>query len=434
LGAPSPCALTPDDDSDDNHLYYIRRYKLREVPVPLDNDGDLFENEDWVDGVDNDGDGLVDEDPEDYQPLRGASEGFIRLYNPDLQKVGEWTIPSLLCVEHDANDGLMTSTEGLQHSVLVKVPIALMDKAGEYRFVISAKDSHADREKGHRNKWALERNSITKIPSFALIALDETRLVPPKTINDAPHAHTARGFLMRQIWNSADRKWQQGYKPWQPEGQPRTGGSGLIINEHARYVLHTLKRRHDPANEPRKWAHGNAIWGFFGHANPLVLQMPGGGLLTNLHNYKQISGTPHEVYDISGMNMSWIRLAFIKGCSTAGNHIYDTTRADVCSRYCSPGHCTSEKSIAYTFFQNGADCVVGFKGSQYAGPTFRQFNYSFWYYLQYRGWTVRQALKEAKDDLGFMYLLRKKDDPYFAVTERLMVWGDTTLAPPGYGQ
>jgi len=61
---------TPEDESDDNHLYYIRRYKLREVPVPLDNDGD----------------GLVDEDPEDSQPLRGASEGFIRLYDPDLQK------------------------------------------------------------------------------------------------------------------------------------------------------------------------------------------------------------------------------------------------------------------------------------------------------------------------------------------------------------
>jgi hypothetical protein len=104
---------------------------------------------------------MVDEDPEDSQPLRGASEGFIRLYDPDLQKVGEWTIPSLPCIEHDANDGLLTSTEGLQHSVLVKVPIALMDKAGEYRFVISAKDSHADREKGHRAKWALERNQAS---------------------------------------------------------------------------------------------------------------------------------------------------------------------------------------------------------------------------------------------------------------------------------
>jgi hypothetical protein len=67
---------TPDDESDDNHLSYIRRYKLREVPVPLDNDGDLFENEDWVDGVDNDGDGVVDEDPEDYQPLRGRRRGL----------------------------------------------------------------------------------------------------------------------------------------------------------------------------------------------------------------------------------------------------------------------------------------------------------------------------------------------------------------------
>jgi hypothetical protein len=165
---------TPEDESDDNHLYYIRRYKLREVPVPLDNDGDLFENEDWVDGVDNDGDGLVDEDPEDSQPLLGASEGYIRLYDPDLQMVQQWSIPSLLCIEHNIHDGLRTSAEGLQHTVLVKVPIALMDKAGEYRFVISAKDSHADREKGHRAKWALERNQR------ASFKLEEVRIVVSK--------------------------------------------------------------------------------------------------------------------------------------------------------------------------------------------------------------------------------------------------------------
>jgi hypothetical protein len=35
--------------------------------VPVDNDGDGLFNEDPVDEVDNDGDGLVDEDPEDYE-------------------------------------------------------------------------------------------------------------------------------------------------------------------------------------------------------------------------------------------------------------------------------------------------------------------------------------------------------------------------------
>ncbi|MCS6861783.1 MAG: hypothetical protein NZT92_15875 [Abditibacteriales bacterium] len=141
-----------------------QRYKLREVPVPLDNDGDLWENEDAVNGIDDDGDGAVDEDPVDYQPLRGASAGVIRLYDPDLQhdpQRGKWNIAHLLCIEHNANDGLTTSTEGKQHAVLVRVPVSLMDKAGEYRFVISARDSHADREKGHRQKWALERNQTT---------------------------------------------------------------------------------------------------------------------------------------------------------------------------------------------------------------------------------------------------------------------------------
>jgi hypothetical protein len=96
----------------------------------------------------------------------------------ELQKLAEWTIPSLLCVEHNANDGLTTSVEGMQHSVLVKVPIALMDKAGDYRFVISAKDSHADREKGHRQKWALERNQkwqVLNVPLRIFVLYDKKK-------------------------------------------------------------------------------------------------------------------------------------------------------------------------------------------------------------------------------------------------------------------
>jgi hypothetical protein len=150
---------TPEDETDDAYLYYIRRYKLREALVPLDNDGDGWENEDAVNGFDDDGDGAVDEDPEDYQPLRGASEGVIRLYYVDeLEKKAEWAIPDLFCWEHGWEDGLRTSVEGLQHTVLLEVPVSLMAKAWDYRFVISVKDSHADREKGHRQKWALERN------------------------------------------------------------------------------------------------------------------------------------------------------------------------------------------------------------------------------------------------------------------------------------
>ncbi|MCS6859281.1 MAG: hypothetical protein NZT92_03040 [Abditibacteriales bacterium] len=58
--------------------------------------------------------------------------------------------------------------------MLVRVPVSLMDKAGGYRFVISAKDSHADREKGHRGKWALERNQQWRTK------LEEVRIVVSK--------------------------------------------------------------------------------------------------------------------------------------------------------------------------------------------------------------------------------------------------------------
>ncbi|MCS6859288.1 MAG: hypothetical protein NZT92_03075 [Abditibacteriales bacterium] len=132
-----------------------------------------------MNGIDDDGDGAVDEDPEDYQPLRGASAGKIALYDPDLQKVTEWSISGLLCIEHNASDGLTTSAEGKQHSVLVRVPVSLMDKAGGYRFVISARDSRADREKGHRQKGALERglSFIVTQPAVTLLALEDPMVI-----------------------------------------------------------------------------------------------------------------------------------------------------------------------------------------------------------------------------------------------------------------
>jgi len=37
------------------------------------------------------------------------------------------------------------------------VPAGFMEKAGDYHFVIRAKDAHGHLEKGHREKWALER-------------------------------------------------------------------------------------------------------------------------------------------------------------------------------------------------------------------------------------------------------------------------------------
>ncbi|MDW8367990.1 MAG: hypothetical protein RMK49_19285 [Abditibacteriales bacterium] len=160
---------TPEDESDDHHLYYIRRYKSREVPVPLDNDGDLWENEDAVNGIDDDGDGAVDEDPVDYQPLRGASAGVIRLYDPDLQhdpQRGKWNIAHLRCSEHNAYDGLTTNVgwRWKSHTVWVRVPASALNETRTRCFVISAQDSHDDQAKGHRGKWVREAGGKWEAP------------------------------------------------------------------------------------------------------------------------------------------------------------------------------------------------------------------------------------------------------------------------------
>jgi hypothetical protein len=347
-----------------------------------------------------------------------------------LQKVGEWTIPSLPCIEHNANDGLQTSTEGLQHSVLVKVPVALMDKAGEYRFVISAKDSHADREKGHRNKWALERNQGNLMPSTAQLALDETVPGSGGSINDVPWARQAYKWLSL-IWNPSKRKFENGYKGWAPLGQPERGGSGVIINTWAHVAIHTLNRLHDPGHERRRWAHPNAIWGFYGHANPMVLEMPAGGYITNWAN----DDSTRMAYTVRNIDLSWMRLSYLAGCGTAGGCIKgrdENGHPYHCCDRCSQHPCPAAESIAQTFYDQGADAVVGWRGLLYEGDVFGKFNDWFWYLLCRKGMTVGDAVKEAKKKLPWW--TRLYSDERDSV-RGVKVWGGgIVIYPPRYGQ
>jgi hypothetical protein len=176
-----------EGEEDDGHLYFIRWYVLKCGSAQYDNDGDALIDrdgdgwikEDWVDGRDNDEDGLVDEDPlgwdedmpdgvdndgdgrvdEDGPDPVNASQGQVLLYDPDLELVASWDLGSLLCLEHNANDGLVASLEGVRHGVLVRVPVSLMQKAGTYRFVLRVWDNHAHLHKDHQVKPTLEINS-----------------------------------------------------------------------------------------------------------------------------------------------------------------------------------------------------------------------------------------------------------------------------------
>jgi len=111
---------TPDDESDDNHLYYLRWYAL-------------------------------------YSG-RNSSWGKIWLYDPDLVKVQGWGVPMLACVVHGWNDGLVANPDGEVHGVVIPVPVSVMEKAGTYRFVLHFYDDYADSYKNHQVKVALEVN------------------------------------------------------------------------------------------------------------------------------------------------------------------------------------------------------------------------------------------------------------------------------------
>jgi hypothetical protein len=115
---------TPEDESDDNLLYYLRWYAL-------------------------------------YSG-RDASYGEIWLYDPDLERVQIWIVPVLQCVVHENCDGLTANPNGEIHGVIISVPVSLMDKAGTYRFVLHFYDDYADSYRNHQIKAALELNATTK--------------------------------------------------------------------------------------------------------------------------------------------------------------------------------------------------------------------------------------------------------------------------------
>jgi len=113
-----------EEVEDDDHLYFIRWYVLR------DKEG------------------------------RDANEGSeIWLFDPDLNFVKAWRVKELPCLEHGGEkDGLKASEGGMRHGILVAVPVSLMEKAGTYYFVLHFLDNHPDKYKDHKVKPALEIN------------------------------------------------------------------------------------------------------------------------------------------------------------------------------------------------------------------------------------------------------------------------------------
>ena len=123
---------TPDDESDDNYLYYLRWYAL--------------------------------------YSSRDASYGEIWLYDPDLVRVKTWIVPVLQCVVHEGCDGLTADPNGETHGVIIPVPVSLMEKEGTYRFVLHFYDDYADSYKNHQVKAVLEVNAEARVKGYLLVA------------------------------------------------------------------------------------------------------------------------------------------------------------------------------------------------------------------------------------------------------------------------
>jgi len=109
---------TPDDEEDDNYLYFLRVYTLRSY--------------------------------------RNSRYGEIWLYDPELDMVWKWEVSVLRCVEHEGCKGLTANPSGERHGVII--PVKVMEKVGTYRFVLHFYDDYSDSYKDHEVKPALEVN------------------------------------------------------------------------------------------------------------------------------------------------------------------------------------------------------------------------------------------------------------------------------------
>ncbi len=132
---------TTTDNTDDDIIYYIRCYGLK-----------------------------------DGTSISASNASKIELYNPDLNKVYELPLSSLKCITHNQTyDGCNTSATGTYHQVVVPIPCSIMDDTGTWRFLVTAEDQHANTCRWHSNKYAISINAIC--PNLPIVWLD-TELGP----------------------------------------------------------------------------------------------------------------------------------------------------------------------------------------------------------------------------------------------------------------
>jgi hypothetical protein len=180
----------------------------------------------------------------------------------------------------------------MQHSVLVKMPVGLMDKAGDYRFVISAKDSHADREKGHRQKWALERNQ--KIITYPMTLYGFTE----KNISTLNLGQPTIGYVkraadvLRKGSTKAKMKWDSLPKQTEPHADSKADVAYTLLQEMKKY--------------------GEGVFFFFGHGGPedyagkLLVFKGKTAIVADANNPVPSGWTKYAISQIQNLNGVWL--------------------------------------------------------------------------------------------------------------------------------
>jgi len=164
---------TPEDESDDNYLYYLRWYAL-------------------------------------YSG-RDASYGEIWLYDPDLVRVKTWIVPVLQCVVHEDCDGLTANPSGETHGIIIPVPVSLMEKEGIYRFVLHFYDNYADTYRNHQIKAALEVNATESLKVFHIeddwmVTSEGVELKVPVNALEVKNAFRRAGWIVHTAGSKCNGK------------------------------------------------------------------------------------------------------------------------------------------------------------------------------------------------------------------------------------
>ena len=208
---------TPEDDSDDDYIYLVRRYVLS---------GD-----------------------------KNAKAGELWLFDPLGNKICTWDVGSLQCLDHGLCDGLSATGAGVRHSLSVRIPASTFNTEGDYRLVLHLEDDHAPDYRDHRERWALDLNYRWRIRTFHIeddwmVKPDGTTFNPAARSTRLKQAFKKAGWIVR---TAPDTQVDAAYCGALPTSDYTEHLADSMLDEFSRLRFHYYDHRNG---------------GLFGHPNP----------------------------------------------------------------------------------------------------------------------------------------------------------------------